>query len=175
MTLDLPILHNSRSGPLPEYKAARKKESVHSGIKEINFVREISMAEEYPHYADDAKFDLYFELPSLLPYFQHIPLPTSDENKTFVNHGETKSTIEYEQRPNKSLNDNLGAIVNVMPKSVFENLKLPDLKKSNMLVELAGMTKKTPLETGDETMILGRPFLAIIHAKIDFFLSGRLL
>ncbi|GJV95816.1 copia protein, partial [Tanacetum coccineum] len=88
----------------------------------------------------------------------------------------------------------LGTSVNVMPKSVFEHLKLADLKETNMVVEMANMTKKTPLgivgsipvkidkflfhsdfvvidmlEGLNETMLLGRPFLATIHAQVDVF------
>ncbi|GJV62589.1 putative reverse transcriptase domain-containing protein [Tanacetum coccineum] len=88
----------------------------------------------------------------------------------------------------------LGASVNVIPKSMFEHLKLANLKKTDMLFEMADMTKWVPLgivenvivkinkflfppdfvvidmlNTRNETMILGRPFLAIIHAEIDVF------
>ncbi|GJW48840.1 reverse transcriptase domain-containing protein [Tanacetum coccineum] len=88
----------------------------------------------------------------------------------------------------------LGASVNVIPKSIFEHLKLARLKKTDMLVEMADMTKRSPirivenvlvkidkflfpsdfvvmnmLNTRNETMILGRPFLATIHAEIDVF------
>ncbi|GJZ27693.1 ribonuclease H-like domain-containing protein [Tanacetum coccineum] len=88
----------------------------------------------------------------------------------------------------------LGAGVNVMPKSLFEHLKLADLKETNMVVEMAEMTKKAPLAIMEnilvkldkflfhsdfvvidmlkglnETMLLGRPFLETIHAQIDVF------
>nr|GEX08941.1 hypothetical protein [Tanacetum cinerariifolium] len=88
----------------------------------------------------------------------------------------------------------LGAGVNVMPKSLFEHLKLADLKETSMVVEMANMTKKAPLgivenilvkidkflfypdfvvidmlEGPNETMLLGRLFLATIHARIDVF------
>ncbi|GJZ97892.1 topless-related protein 4-like protein isoform X3 [Tanacetum coccineum] len=88
----------------------------------------------------------------------------------------------------------LGASVNVIPKSMFKILKLIHLKKTNMLVEMEDMTKKVPigilenvlvmidkflfssdfvvidmLEARNETVILGRPFLATIHAKINVF------
>ncbi|GJR98523.1 reverse transcriptase domain-containing protein [Tanacetum coccineum] len=88
----------------------------------------------------------------------------------------------------------LGASVNVIPKSIFEYLKLARLKKTDMLVEMADMTKISPirivenvlvkidkflfpsdfvvtnmLNTRNETMILGRPFPATIHAEIDVF------
>ncbi|GKB19406.1 reverse transcriptase domain-containing protein [Tanacetum coccineum] len=83
---------------------------------------------------------------------------------------------------------------NVIPKSIFEHLKLARLKKTDMLVEMTDMTKKSPigivenvlvkidkflfpsdfvvmdmLNTRNKAMILGRPFLATIHAKIDVF------
>ncbi|GJZ31616.1 reverse transcriptase domain-containing protein [Tanacetum coccineum] len=88
----------------------------------------------------------------------------------------------------------LGTSVNVIPKSMFEHLKLDRLKKTDMLVEMADMTKRSPdgivenvlvkidkflfpsdfvvmdmLNTRNETMILRRPFIATIHAKIDVF------
>ncbi|GJV24748.1 reverse transcriptase domain-containing protein [Tanacetum coccineum] len=88
----------------------------------------------------------------------------------------------------------LGASVNIIPKSMFEHLKLDRLKETDMLIEMADMTKRSPirivenvlvkiykflfpsdfvvmdmLNTRNETMILGRPFLATIHAKIDVF------
>ncbi|GJV55541.1 putative reverse transcriptase domain-containing protein [Tanacetum coccineum] len=87
-----------------------------------------------------------------------------------------------------------GASVNLIPKSMFEHLKLARLKKIDILVEMADMTKSAPigiienvlvkidkflfssyfviidmLNIRNETMILGRPFLATIHAEIDVF------
>nr|GEY06893.1 hypothetical protein [Tanacetum cinerariifolium] len=86
------------------------------------------------------------------------------------------------------------ASANIIPKSIFKHLKLARLKKTDMLVEMVDMTKRSligivenvivkidkflfpsdflvmnMLNTRNETMILGRPFLAIIHAKIDVF------
>ncbi|GJU66174.1 hypothetical protein Tco_1252433 [Tanacetum coccineum] len=107
----------------------------------------------------------------------------------------------YEQTPGginaKKSQDgrmDLGANVNVIPKSMFEHLNLAQLKKTDMLVEMEDMTKRSPigivenvlvkidkflfpsdfvvmdmLNTCNETMILGRPFLATIHAEIDVF------
>ncbi|GJT05308.1 putative ribonuclease H-like domain-containing protein [Tanacetum coccineum] len=88
----------------------------------------------------------------------------------------------------------LGVSVNVIPKSMFEFLKLTHLKKTEILVEMADMKKKAPigivenvlvkidkilfpsdfmvidmLVERNETMILGRPFLATIHAEINVF------
>ncbi|GJU72135.1 reverse transcriptase domain-containing protein [Tanacetum coccineum] len=88
----------------------------------------------------------------------------------------------------------LGANVNVIPKSIFKHLQLARLKKTDMLVEMADMKKRSPirivknvlvkidkflfpsdfmvmnmLNTRNETMILGRPFLATIHVEIDVF------
>ncbi|GJS71438.1 putative reverse transcriptase domain-containing protein [Tanacetum coccineum] len=88
----------------------------------------------------------------------------------------------------------LGASINVIPKSMFEHLKLARLRKTDMLVEMADMTKRVPigivenvlikidkflflsdfvaiymLKTRNEIVILGRPFLATTHAEIDVF------
>ncbi|GJV37381.1 retrovirus-related pol polyprotein from transposon TNT 1-94 [Tanacetum coccineum] len=90
----------------------------------------------------------------------------------------------------------LGASINVVPRSIFEHLHLIDLKKKNMLCEMADMSKKAPLgivenvlveidkflfpadfvildNTPSETTILGRPLLATIHAKIDVY-AGKI-
>nr|GFA01570.1 hypothetical protein [Tanacetum cinerariifolium] len=86
----------------------------------------------------------------------------------------------------------LGASVNVMPRNILEYLRLANLRNTNMLVEMADMTKKAPLgiikiilvridkflfpldfviidKTPNETIILGRPFFATIHAEIHVF------
>nr|GEU91865.1 hypothetical protein [Tanacetum cinerariifolium] len=90
--------------------------------------------------------------------------------------------------------------VNMMPKSLFEHVKLAYLKETIMVVEMAYMSKKAPLgimenilvkidkflfhsnfvvidmlEGLNETMLLGRPFLATIHAQIDVFRREILL
>ncbi|GJS56273.1 putative reverse transcriptase domain-containing protein [Tanacetum coccineum] len=105
-------------------------------------------------------------------------------------------------RDMKKLKENVHAIqvgcasVNVIPKSKFEHLKLARFKKTDMLVEMAYTTKRTPigiienilvkidkllflsdfvvinmLNTRNKTMILGRPFLVTIHAEIDVFIK----
>nr|GEX72720.1 hypothetical protein [Tanacetum cinerariifolium] len=55
---------------------------------------------------------------------------------------------------------NYGASVKVMPRNMFEYLRLANLKNTNMLVEMADMTKKAPLDM---------PFLAPIHVEINVF------
>ncbi|GJS41865.1 copia protein [Tanacetum coccineum] len=92
------------------------------------------------------------------------------------------------------------ASVNVMPKLLFEHLKLVDLKETSMVVEMADMTKKAPLgivenvlvkmdkflfhsdfividmlEGPNKTMLLGKPILATMHAQIDVFRREILL
>nr|GEW33110.1 hypothetical protein [Tanacetum cinerariifolium] len=94
--------------------------------------------------------------------------------------------------PTHDINNHQKDSVNVMPKGIFELLKPTNLRKMNMLIEVADMTKKAPLwvvenilvridkllfpsnfviinRTSNETVILGRPFLATIHAKIHVF------
>ncbi|GJU42459.1 hypothetical protein Tco_1195416, partial [Tanacetum coccineum] len=55
---------------------------------------------------------------------------------------------------------NVGAGINMMPKLLFEHLKLANLKKTSMAIEMVIDT----LEEPDETILLGRPFLAMIDA-----------
>ncbi|GKA71964.1 zinc knuckle CX2CX4HX4C containing protein [Tanacetum coccineum] len=80
----------------------------------------------------------------------------------------------------------------ILKRSIFEHLHLTNLKKTNMLCEMADMSKKAPLgivenvlvkidkflfpsdfviidNTPSKTTILGRPFLATIHAELDVF------
>ncbi|GJU28075.1 reverse transcriptase domain-containing protein [Tanacetum coccineum] len=86
----------------------------------------------------------------------------------------------------------LGDSINVMPRSIFEHLHLTNLRKTNMLCEMADMSKKPPLgivenvlvkigkflflsdfviidNTPSETTTLRRPFLATIRAEINVF------
>nr|GEV04612.1 hypothetical protein [Tanacetum cinerariifolium] len=105
--------------------------------------------------------------------------------------------MKYEAKT-KSLNlydmVDLGASINIMPRLIFKHLNLANLKKTNMLVEMDDMTRNSPLGTVEnvlvkinkflfpsdfiimdtvgepnETMILGRPFLATIQAQMDVF------
>ncbi|GJS24224.1 phospholipase-like protein [Tanacetum coccineum] len=84
------------------------------------------------------------------------------------------------------------ASINVMPKGIFNFLKLTNLRKTNMLINVADMTKKVPLRvvenvlvgidkflfpsdfviidrTPNETVILDRPFLTTVRAEIHVF------
>ncbi|GJQ93268.1 zinc knuckle CX2CX4HX4C containing protein [Tanacetum coccineum] len=86
----------------------------------------------------------------------------------------------------------LGASVNVLSRNIFEYLELTNLSETEMLVEMADMRKKAPLgivrdilvkidkflfpsdfvildQTPNSTVILGRPFLATVHAQISVF------
>ncbi|GJZ62660.1 reverse transcriptase domain-containing protein [Tanacetum coccineum] len=53
----------------------------------------------------------------------------------------------------------LGASINVIPKSMFEHLKLARLKKTDMLVEMVDMTKRAPIGIVENVLV-----------KIDKFL-----
>ncbi|GKE09928.1 putative reverse transcriptase domain-containing protein, partial [Tanacetum coccineum] len=86
----------------------------------------------------------------------------------------------------------LGASVNVLPRNVFKCLELTNLSETEMLVEMVDLRKKAPLgivrdilikidkslflsdfmileQTPNSTIILGRPFLATVHAQIRVF------
>ncbi|GKA32996.1 zinc knuckle CX2CX4HX4C containing protein [Tanacetum coccineum] len=86
----------------------------------------------------------------------------------------------------------LGTSVNVLPRNIFEYLELTNLSETEMLVEMVYMRKKAPLgivkdilvkidkflfpsdfvildQTPNSTIILGRPFLATVHAQISVF------
>ncbi|GJT20220.1 RNA-directed DNA polymerase, eukaryota, reverse transcriptase zinc-binding domain protein [Tanacetum coccineum] len=86
----------------------------------------------------------------------------------------------------------LGASVNIMSTSIFEELSLAELRNTNMIVEMADKTRCIPqgiIEnilvkidkfsfnsefvimdikgSNNKTIILGQPFLATIHTEID--------
>nr|GEV69113.1 ribonuclease H-like domain-containing protein [Tanacetum cinerariifolium] len=65
----------------------------------------------------------------------------------------------------------VGAGINMMPKSLFEHLKFANRKKTSMTIKMVIDT----LEEPDETILLGRPFLATIHDQIDVFRGEILL
>nr|GFA32807.1 hypothetical protein [Tanacetum cinerariifolium]GFA32834.1 hypothetical protein [Tanacetum cinerariifolium] len=55
-----------------EYEARMKRQFVHPKRCEgadFNYLCSKSVAMEYPYYSDDAKIDLHYTLPSLLPCF----------------------------------------------------------------------------------------------------------
>nr|GEX30158.1 hypothetical protein [Tanacetum cinerariifolium] len=116
-----------------------------------------------------------------------VKRPLSSLKKSITS---SRKVMKHYIRPGKDL----GASVNVIPKSIFKHLKLANLKKTDMLVEMADMTKRTPigivendlvkidkllfpsdfvvidmLTIRNETMVLGIPFLATIHVEIDVF------
>ncbi|GKA69433.1 hypothetical protein Tco_0775497 [Tanacetum coccineum] len=94
----------------------------------------------------------------------------------------------------KSALADLGASINVMPFSMFKKLQIGNLQPTNMMVEMADMTKKSPngiienvlvqidkfifpvdfviidmVEYHNVPLILGRRLLATAHAHIDVF------
>ncbi|GJX27230.1 hypothetical protein Tco_0233526 [Tanacetum coccineum] len=101
--------------------------------------------------------------------------------------GDSSETLPYQQASNENPGNftfpctignlkiygmaDVGAGINMMPKSLFEHLKLANLKKTSMVIEMVIDT----LEEPDETILLGRPFLATIHAQIDVFRGEILL
>ncbi|GJZ61806.1 RNA-directed DNA polymerase, eukaryota, reverse transcriptase zinc-binding domain protein [Tanacetum coccineum] len=132
---------------------------------------------------ENAKINTRNQSASLKNLETQIEQLTKDFHTKAANEINSPSLVQY-----------LGASVNVMPKSIFEHLKLARLKKTDMLVEMADMIKRSPigivenvlvkvdkflfpsyfvvmdmLNRRNETIILGRPFLATIHAEIDVF------
>ncbi|GJS29776.1 phospholipase-like protein [Tanacetum coccineum] len=61
---------------------------------------------------------------------------------------------------------NLAASVNVMPKSIFEHLKLASFKKTIMVVEMADMTKKAPLGIVENILVKIDKFLFLSNFVI---------
>ncbi|GJZ20601.1 copia protein [Tanacetum coccineum] len=153
------------------------------------------------HHLDKLKTNAYFpSLPPCLtqPLTKDTHEPVGEDQNDFNLSAPTlmheDEEVSSDEDVDEWFNAKIGAGVNVMPKSLFEHLKLADLKETNMEVEMADMTKKTPLgimenilvkidkflfrfdfvvidmlEGLNETMLLGRPLLATIHAQIDVF------
>ncbi|GKA42391.1 reverse transcriptase domain-containing protein [Tanacetum coccineum] len=53
----------------------------------------------------------------------------------------------------------LGASVNIMPRSMFNHLKLTNLKKTYMLVEMADMTKSAPVGIVKNVLVKKCPYV----------------
>ncbi|GJX43884.1 reverse transcriptase domain-containing protein [Tanacetum coccineum] len=62
----------------------------------------------------------------------------------------------------------LGASINVIPKSMFEHLKLARFKKTDMLVEMADMTKRAPIGIVENVFVKIDKFL-FLSDFIDVF------
>ncbi|GJZ09758.1 putative reverse transcriptase domain-containing protein [Tanacetum coccineum] len=148
---------------------------------------------DYPYYIDDAKIDAYYDLPPLLPCFKPIQPYTQHKNESYK--AELDEEINYMSDGELVMSEqDLGTCMNIMPNSVFEYLKLTNLKKTDILVRMANMTQQEPLGTVEnvlvkidkfvspcdfvvidmpgilgDMMILGKPFLATIRAQIDVF------
>ncbi|GJU64856.1 zf-CCHC domain-containing protein [Tanacetum coccineum] len=134
---------------------------------DFSYLSSKSVAKEYPYYFDDAKIDLYYELPPLLLCLQPIqPRAKSGYESPYVDIvGDTDSIAEHEFK------EDLEASINVVPKSVFEHLELANLKETDMLVEMADMTKKARYEYNygviGEVMLKGEPSETVILESID--------
>ncbi|KAL3503785.1 hypothetical protein ACH5RR_033626 [Cinchona calisaya] len=86
----------------------------------------------------------------------------------------------------------LGASINIMPKAIYDKLRINNVKPTNITLQLADLFERKPyglledvlvqveklvfpvdfivLDTGEESeipLILGRPFLSTAHALID--------
>ncbi|GKD55364.1 hypothetical protein Tco_1288751 [Tanacetum coccineum] len=170
-----------------------------------NYLNQDNPYKKFLHYSYNVKTKTYYDLPLLLPCYKPIQSLTKHtelgkENSYMAYTKDTafddvlsSDTQKEDDIPTKVM-PYLGASVNIMPKLMFEELKLAEIKKTNMLVEITDMTKRTPLgrvenilvkvdkflfssnfaiiymvAKGNETVILKRPFLAAIHAKIDVF------
>ncbi|GJT79823.1 copia protein [Tanacetum coccineum] len=180
---------------------------------------EVSSDEDVDEWLNDILKTVVEECKSVYKKAQ-IRTPSSRTSKiqevSFVSKeegGDSSETLPYQQ-PSNEINPgrftlpctignlkiyvmaDVGAGINMMPKSLFEHLKLANLKKTSMAIEMGNMTNKAPLGIVEnilvkidkflfysnfvvidtlETILLGRPFLATIHAQIDVFRGEILL
>nr|GFB84420.1 reverse transcriptase domain-containing protein [Tanacetum cinerariifolium] len=64
----------------------------------------------------------------------------------------------------------LGASINLLPLSIWKKLRLPTLKDTKMLLELADRTIFKPTGVAENVFVkVGRPFLSTAHALIDVY------
>ncbi|GJW46758.1 putative reverse transcriptase domain-containing protein [Tanacetum coccineum] len=117
----------------------------------------------------------------------YVGPPRTTNEAPSLSTGQCKVVNANHEMPNIPISSR--ASVNAMPRGIFEFLKLTNLRKTNMLIEVVDMTKKAPLRvvenilvginkfllpsdfviinrTPNETIILGIPFLATTYAKI---------
>nr|GFB00032.1 reverse transcriptase domain-containing protein [Tanacetum cinerariifolium] len=167
------------------------------------------LAKEKIHEKDDilaAKFmeifrDLHSELsfadalvhmPKFAPMFKKL---LNNKNKlielTKIPLNKNCSAVVLKMLPEKL---DLGAIINLMPFSIWKKLKLPTLNDTKMVLELADRTISKPTGVAENVfvkvgkfyfpadfvvldfiadprvpLILGRPFLSTTHTLIDFY------
>ncbi|GKA69304.1 hypothetical protein Tco_0775368, partial [Tanacetum coccineum] len=172
--------------------------------EEVKSVEEVKYSEFGRHPPFNAYYEVETQIEQLTKEFHakttsEVPNSSVDQCKVLYANNEApidNTSANESNGVSFIVNDDVhtGASVNVIPKFMFKHLKLANLKKTNMLVEMADMTKRAPIEivenilvkidkflfpsdlvvidtskTRNETMILGRPFLATIHAEIDVF------
>ncbi|GJZ81375.1 phospholipase-like protein [Tanacetum coccineum] len=130
--------------------------------------------EEYKQGQEDNEEDALIDvLKSLVDECKGVSLITNDD----VLEGDSPSKFLPCQLPPKELNPgsftlpctigslnlyvmkDLGASINVMPKSMFEYLKLANLTEIEMQVEMANMTKKAPLGMVENILVKSNKFL----------------
>nr|GEU37786.1 RNA-directed DNA polymerase, eukaryota, reverse transcriptase zinc-binding domain protein [Tanacetum cinerariifolium] len=163
-----------------------------------SFHREKNRTLDYPDYADDAKIVADYDLPPLRPCFKPIQPYIRHRNES--SNGGLEEEISYIldgesviSEHKMSYNANAPKAPNLEPQDKGMSSDDDDI---DMLVEMADMTQQTPLGTMKnglvkidkfvfpcdfvvidipgilgEMMILGRPFLATIHAQINVFNS----
>nr|GEY29165.1 hypothetical protein [Tanacetum cinerariifolium] len=67
----------------------------------------------------------------------------------------------------------IGASINVIPKSIFEFLKLTHLKKTDILVEMVDMTKKAPIGIVENVLIKIKKFVFPFNFVVTDMLDER--
>ncbi|GJZ13988.1 RNA-directed DNA polymerase, eukaryota, reverse transcriptase zinc-binding domain protein [Tanacetum coccineum] len=125
---------------------------------------------------------------------KEFPLNKEVKSVEEVKYGEFGRSFANNRGNGAKYRIELGASINVMPYSLFKILQLTNLKETSMMVEMVDMTRKAPIGMVEnvlvkidkfvfpsdfmiidmpgnvsEMMILGRQFLATIHAQIYVF------
>ncbi|GJU80463.1 hypothetical protein Tco_1282828 [Tanacetum coccineum] len=109
----------------------------------------------YAHHSDDSKINAYYELPLLLPCFKPVQPHTKDRYEPLKEDTNYVSEDELETGEQRISNDTYG-YKPFTPEPQHEDV---GLSFDENLYEWEP----------SETMILGRPFLATIHAQINVF------
>nr|GEW78518.1 hypothetical protein [Tanacetum cinerariifolium] len=147
-----------------------------------NFPYPSRLAKEKLREKDDilaAKFmkifrDLHFELsfvdalihmPKFAPMFKKFKL--IELTKTPLN--ENRSAVILKKLPEK-----LGAIINLMPLSIWKKLRLPTLNDTKMVLELADRTISKPIGVAENVFVkVGKFYFPVDFVVLDFIADPR--
>nr|GEW06972.1 reverse transcriptase domain-containing protein [Tanacetum cinerariifolium] len=153
------------------YPSRLTKEKIH---KKRNI-----LAAKFMEIFDDLHFELSFadalvHMPKFAPMFKKL---LNNKNKlielTKTPLNENCSAVVLKKLPKKL---DLGASINLMPLSIWKNLKLPTLNDTKMVLELADRTISKPTGVAENVFVkVGKFYLLVDFVVLDFIADPRSL